>query len=423
MENRWPADAFDGIVILGVDGEFEAEGTDGQEVIIQGEAGSPSDQCECRQAGRWLCVQPVKAQETTRVRLQLPKTKAWVVEMAAVRGEMRAAGFQARLHIGLGKGEIRVRDLSGVLSVKNGKGEVVVERFADSQVPDRPSLSETQGSAAGFDSAHRANRRGVSARDLLGVGVVGFRGWPAMWGWESFYMPWQEWISGAAYVTQLMPLWEKWGHFLAAGGKKLSVYLGKGTALIEGASTSNCYLTVAKGIVRMQGGRFGQLEAYVAHGGVECDSGLSARSAWSIDVRHGDIDISLPTDSEARLDAATRHGDIRSDFPLVRTSRPGPESQFGGRMVGVVGRGDSPSEVNLSVMHGNISIRAAAGARQRKQPREAATSGGSEPAAPAAQAPSGDSSSGADPRLAILESLSKGEITVEEAVRLLDRAS
>jgi hypothetical protein len=299
--------------------------------------------------------------------------------------------------------------VSGALSVKNGKGMVHIMNFAEAQVPDRPSISrsETQASAIGFDSGPEVKRRGVSARDLLGVGGIGFRGWPAMWGWESFYMPWQEWISGAAYVAHLMPLWEKWGHFLAAGGKKLSVYLGKGTALIDGANTSNCYLTVAKGTVRMQGGRFGQLEAYVAHGGVECQTGLSARSAWSIDVRHGDIDISIPSDSEARLDAATRHGDIQSDFPLVRTSRPGPESRFGGRMVGAVGRGDSPSEINLSVMHGNISIRAA-GVRQSRQSEQA-----SSPAA-------GDTSPGVDLRLSILERLSRGEITVEEAARLLN---
>lgn len=419
MERTWPADAFDGVVILGVDGEFEVEGIDSPEIQVRGETGGSFTDFDFRQVGRRLCLQPVGAPGRTRIRLRLPNMKAWVLEMAAVRGEVRVERLKARLHVGLGKGDVLVRDLSGALSVKNGKGEVHVERFIEAEVPDRPAVSPSDTRAA--ESGPEVKRRGVSTRDLLGG--VGLRGWPAMWGWESFYMPWQEWVSGAAYVSQLVPLWEKWGHFLGAGGKKLSVYLGKGTTVINGANTSKCYLTVAKGNVSMIGGRFGQLEAYVAHGDVECRSSLSDRSAWSIDTRHGDIEISLPADAEARLDAATRHGDIRSDFPLVRTSRPGPESRFGGRMVGVVGRGDSPSEINLSAMHGNITIRSAAEARQQKQPEQTARAAPVETAAPTAQPPGGGTPPAADPGLAILESLRKGEITIEEAARLLDRAS
>lgn len=425
MEKRWPADSFDGVVILGVDGEFEADGTDSQEVVVDGEAGGSPAECDFRQVGRWMCVQPTGGPGKAQVRLQLPKAKPWVLEMAAVRGEMRIMGLQARLHIGLGKGTVQVRDLAGVLSVKTGKGEINVERYVEAQVPERPSvsLSETQDAKApaGSDSGPELKRRGVSARGLLGG--IGFRGWPAMWGWDSFYMPWQEWAAGAVYVDRLMPLWEKWGHFLAAGSKKLSVYLGRGSAVIDGAVTSDCHVTVAKGNVYLDGGRLGHLEVYVAHGDVECRSGLSARSAWSIDTSHGDIELSLPADAEARLDAATRHGEIRSDFPLVRTSRPGPESRFGGRMVGAVGRGENPSEIDLSVMRGDIRIRAAAAAQQPKQAEQAAGPVHTETAAAPLQASGGNTRSGADPELAILESLSKGEITVEEAARLLERAS
>jgi len=92
-------------------------------------------------------------------------------------------------------------------------------------------------------------------------------------------------------------------------------------------------------------------------------------------------------------------------------------------MVGAVGRGDSPSEINLSVMHGNISIKEATGTRQPKQAEQTAGPAHTETAAAHAQPPADDTPSDADPRLDILESLRKGEITVDEAVSLLDRAS
>jgi hypothetical protein len=92
-------------------------------------------------------------------------------------------------------------------------------------------------------------------------------------------------------------------------------------------------------------------------------------------------------------------------------------------MVGAVGRGENPSEINLSAMHGDIRIIAIAGVQQPKQAEPAAGPVHTEAAVEPVQSSAGNTSSGADPKLAILESLSKGEITVDEAARLLERAS
>jgi hypothetical protein len=440
IRQAWPWDAFDAIAIATVDGQFEVEGTDGQEVVLEGEADLDFvDDRAARQTGRWLRIHPFGWRGETRLRLQLPWQKAWVVELAAARGHVQVSRVQARLHVALGKGDVEIRDSQGVFAVRSGKGDVTLERCAEAAMPERPSVPHLE---------------------MAGVGIHGEFTWPcgpgAGWDWRGWVQewldraPWPEWLSQAPWpewfdatcgpwdqflstdgpavggrpsaVTSCGP----WGQFLSTDGQGLSLYLGKGNARVAGVEANSCRVWIGHGDLWLHGRRIGRLQMHLGRGNVECHA-IPVSSVWSIDTRHGDIELGLPADAEARLDVATRHGEIRSDFPLVRIGRPGPEARHGRRMVGAIGRSENPSQISLSAMRGDIVIRRmteTSGDTQKKDSEAGVPSeGAAAPTVVAEPAPAGagDQAPPADdPRLAILESLSRGEITVEEAARLLD---
>ena len=220
------------------------------------------------------------------------------------------------------------------------------------------------------------------------------------------------------------------------------LYLGKGDIQLKEINASSCQVGMGSGGFRVQGGRFDRLQVRLGRGDIECSASPVSQSTWSVDTNHGDIELGLPGETEARLDVATRHGTIRSDFPLVRASRPGPEARHGGRMVGAIGRSEQPAQISLSTMRGDITLRRTEGVRAERKEEPAATSDyraspvgqkvaadvtseiRAEPMRGEQTAPTGPGDGTppvVDTRLAILESLSRGEITVEEAARLLER--
>lgn len=168
---------------------------------------------------------------------------------------------------------------------------------------------------------------------------------------------------------------------------------------------------------------FGQLEAadlrvHTGSGDVSLE-GDPAAGRWEARTGKGDISLRMPA-RPARIEASTRHGDISSDLPQIKVARPGPASQRGGRSIGVIG--DEPrAEILLDTGHGDIAIRmigapAPAAATAEWAVAEAV------PAAAAALSQAPTASPQADTKataLAILESLSRGELSVDEAEALL----
>ena len=133
----------------------------------------------------------------------------------------------------------------------------------------------------------------------------------------------------------------------------------------------------------------------------------------------GDLSVRIPARA-ARVEAATRHGDISSDLPQVKAARPGPASQRGGRTISVLG--DEPrAEILLETGHGDISVRLAGAPLQAPATTEWIHAVAElVPAAPAIRTPTIVQQ--ADPKataLAVLESLSRGELSVTEAEALL----
>jgi len=147
-------------------------------------------------------------------------------------------------------------------------------------------------------------------------------------------------------------------------------------------------------------------------GDIECESILPTGD-WNLRANRGDVRLSLPSDTTARLDLTTRHGDIHSKTPLVRVTRQGPESWHGNRMVGSIGAKTESAvhEIDVSTLSGDIEIQTQQTTSQYYEKSE----NENPPAAP----PVTKSVDVCDTPLAVLTALSEGKISVDEAERLL----
>ena len=468
LERAWPSDAFDALGIVALDGQVEIEGTDGEQVELEAEFDKRAARdLVLEPTGRWLQLHSWEQHGEAQFTLRLPKKKAWVVDISAAQGEVKIDGIQARLRVMVGKGEIEIKDCRGIFNLASGKGEVEMEHCVEAEMPERPPLPQPQ-----FQAAHATepppepeSSSMPGEHGMAGEFRVHFGRGPRMrhrmkpdisWDWFGFDADdWSEW--GAQFGEQAR-LWAQQfaTHFVGtvewlpekAG---VSVKIGKGDIKLQEIEAQSCAVKLASGNVDLDGGRIESLEVDVRHGDVECESVLPA-GEWAIEVKNGNIQLALPSNTQARLDVATRHGDIDSQVPLVRVGRPGPESRYGGRMVGTIGQAEGNiAQVSLTALHGDIEIRL----KQEKssfatkpipsapQP-EAKAPDGNPPPAPPAQTTVGSSTTaeptpaaaamshkpkdeiGAaqaapayDSQLAVLQALSEGKITVEEAGQLL----
>ncbi len=140
---------------------------------------------------------------------------------------------------------------------------------------------------------------------------------------------------------------------------------------------------------------------------------------WDVRTGKGDLALRVPARA-ARIEAFTRHGQVSSDLPQVKAARPGPASRHGGRFISV--SGDEPrADILLETGHGDISIRLAGAPLQAPATTEVIHAVAElVPAVPEIRTPTivpqTDSKATA---LAVLESLSRGELSVTEAEALL----
>jgi putative adhesin len=467
LERAWQSDAFDAIGIVALDGQFQIEGTDGEQVELEAEFEARATRdLVLEPAGRWLQLhlweRPGEAQFTVR----LPKKKAWVVDISAGRGEVQVNGIQARLRVMVGKGEIQIKDCRGIFNLASGKGEVELEHCVEAEMPERPPLPQPQ-----FQAAHVPEPPPISGTPPMpgGPGMAGefrvhFGRGPRMrhkmkpdvaWDWFGFDA--EDWAEWGAQFGEQARVWAQQfvSHFVGTAEwfpekAGVSVQIGKGAARLQEIEAKSCRVRLASGDVEFDGGRIESLGVDVSHGDIECDSVLPVGD-WTIEIKNGNIHLSLLSNTQARLDVATRHGDIDSKVPLVRVGRPGPESRYGGRMVGTIGQADGNiAQVSLTALRGDIEIRL----KQEKSrfeskqapappPSEAKAPEGNPAGASSTQAAAGgvtaatpstgvgsaaaetdkpetaQAASVYESQLAILQALSAGQISVEEAAKLL----
>lgn len=417
IEQTWPADAFDAISIGAREGQFKIEATEGNQVQLLGDWGSRYwREGQPEPLGRWLQLHLWRYLEGGELTLRLPKTKAWVVELSVGRGEIQVKNVDARLHLMLGKGDIKVEDSHGIIDLSSGHGTLEVKHCVEAKMPELPPRV---ADAPGSNPASYTDRKRIQ------------NPWDAEY-WDGEY--WAEWglqfaEQATAWATQFTKFFTNldW----KPGSAGLNLRTGKGDIRVEDVQVDSCSIWLGRGDVRMQEGRVGGLEAYAGHGDFDIQAVLPSAD-WAIKTSHGNIQFALPADARAKLDAATRHGDIRSDIPLVRVGRQGPETRHGGRMVGTVGPTEERApQISLTALNGDIIIEVRR-TKSRAVYQTAATS--TESAAyssPAQLSNAGTTGRPADDKrddasqpaydspLAVLQALSAGKLTVEEAERWL----
>ncbi len=453
VKQSWPSEAFDAISILAFDGEFEFEGTDGDLVELEGDFQRHLVRdLKLEPVERWLQIHLWEHPGESRFILRLPKKKAWVVDLSAGKGQLQVNGIQARLRVMLGGGEIEIKGCQGILNVAAGKSNVQIERYTQAEMPGRPPMPQVEPAfqappppeappapeGPGVDGEFRFRfGRGPRMRHRVKSGP----------GWEWFGFDaddWAEWgeqfgEQARGWAQQFVTRFVGQADWLPEKAG-VNVQMGKGDAELKEIEAKSCTVKIGNGEVELEDGRIETLAINVGHGGVESKAVLPADD-WDLQVRHGDIHLTLPSNTQARLDVATRHGDITSQVPLVRVGRPGPEARHGARMVGNVGQADGNApEISLTAMSGDIEIELQKG--ESKYTYKAAAENepamtnmpGTSPAAETAPgtAPATEVSRSAtqvqpatanlpkyDSQLAVLQALSEGKISVEEAEQLL----
>jgi hypothetical protein len=462
-EWKWNADAFDAIRIAAANGEFEINGEDTDQVLLEGEESRRRFGAEPTVNGRWLTFSPFGG--GSEWSLTLPKSKAWVIEVSLASGELEIADLHARINAQLGSGEVRLENCRGSFNVRSGSGDVTFENCVQAEVPQAPesvtpdkeadpqSIPPMPGAPPlrGIPPIPPIPPLGVKVRMGKGVRVENPEDW------EEYGREWEEW--GERFGEQVSHWAENFSRSFAFGFKfgaddaelpdGMHIRLGSGDIQLEDIDALLVSTRSGSGDVQIEGGRIAGLDVSNSRGDVEIQDVLPT-SAWELVTRHGEIQLTLPGDAYARIDAATRHGEIECDAPLVRVGRPGPGARHGGRMVGTIGEGaGEPVDIHLETQHGDIEISmerrssryaGQAAPQSKSQERGMARAQANKPAPaappapnavvpvtvtdlPAAEAALNPPKEGRvqvyDSQFAILQALQAGEITVAEAEMLL----
>lgn len=389
MEYTWPAGSFDAIGIRARDASVTVLGTDVDEVRLESDGSEKKAiKLNVDQLENWLWISVPTSGKDIKFNLLLPKEKPWLIDLYARNINFRAENIQARLNLIMAKGEVKLDDCRGALTMASANASVTLKRFREEQIPEMPPLPESE----------RKKRRVSPA---VGINMT--------WGKDD----WSQW--GLELGEKMMKgfLGQKGG-----GGQHrgINVKLAKGDFLIEDSDAEICVIRSARSDVRMKTGRVSNLDLTVISGNIESDSCVPG-DEWKIKAHSGNISLSLPSDTNARIDAATRHGDIKSVTPLVRVTRQGPEPWHGRRMVGIIGsvpdKKTKVPEIHLSALRGDIKIETKQLAGQYTAPPEA-------PSPPPPPSPVGETADSYQTQMAVLEALSEQRITVREAEEILD---
>ncbi len=331
-------------------------------------------------------------------------------------GDIRMRGLSADCALQSHSGDIDVSDGTGTLQVTTGLGDLNVSGF------EGPITGRTGSGDARFERCAGGGAVHTGSGDVDAIQVTG---------------PWKL-HSGAGDVTVEV----------------------RGEAVVE--------IVTGAGDVAVRKGALGLLTVQSGSGDVECTS-LLLGPRHQLQTGNGDISVAIANPPGARLQILTRNGEVDSEYPLVTVGKQGRHSHGGARYVGNIG--DSSIDLELRTGSGDISIRRRepgvrvntsvnAGAAEGRQPasddRGSAWPTPANPAPPIApvpayppvpptfqasadqvddsvpneeqstsEAPDQDPVvvTGGNPRLAVLENLQAGKITVAEAAVLLEAFS
>ena len=295
--------------------------------------------------------------------------------------------------VNTGKGDVRLDGIRRAAAIKTGKGDI---SLAGAVGAVRIGSGAGDISVSGCQASVAAN---TGKGDIRIDGVVGTLEIDTGSG-DVSASHWHGSENGA----------------LSAG----SIHTGSGDISVSKAAAGSLQMRTGRGDCALDQVRLDRLDVNSGSGDLVL-SGDPGTGRWQAKTGKGDIVLKLPGAASARVEAATRHGDIRSDLPQVKVGRPGPASQHGGRTILVLG--DEPrAEIMLESGKGDIMIRATGPAPVAVgQPVAVAevVAPRVPELAPSQPVPVTRTVPSRDVTMGVLESLSRGEISVDEAEMLL----
>jgi len=208
-------------------------------------------------------------------------------------------------------------------------------------------------------------------------------------------------------------------------GGQAEIRTGMGDIVLSTLDDLKAHLHTGMGDIHLHEGSLRELEAKTGNGDITLYADLR-EGQFEMHSGRGDLVAMLSPEANVRFEAVTSSGDLRSDVPGVRVGRPGPVPKAGGRLVGVMG--DGRAHLSLKTGRGDVRIRLKKGHAKRRRPSPVsgpsveAEGVGAIPQEPSAE-PSAEAASSPPLEeatvLQILNALQRGEISVEEAERLL----
>ena len=336
----------------------------------------------------------LRAYPAIDIDLLVPAGAEPLVTVQTGKGDVRLNGIRRAQAVRTGKGDVSVSGTVNDLQINSGAGDVSVSGCGGA-LGIHTGAGDVAVSACQASVTAKTGRGDISIDELIGVLEINTGSGDVRVG------NWQTSDTGA--------------------GSTGTIHTGSGDISVGKAHAGSLQVQTGRGDCNLRQLWLGKLDANIGSGDLAV-SGDPGTGHWQIKTGKGDIVLKLPGGASARVEAATRHGDIRSDLPQVKVGRPGPASQHGGRTIIVLG--DEPrAEVTLETGKGDIAVRAggpmpvAVG-----QPVAVAEVGapGALELAPSQPAPATRTTPpGRDVTMGVLESLSRGEISVDEAELLL----
>lgn len=326
------------------------------------------------------------------------------------KGDLFAEAFDGGLVVKSGSGDVAASDGTGSLIVNTGSGDVLITRPRGQQI--------VVSTANGDVSVRNGSVSGLRVRAAKGDIMSS----------AQFLLP----------TLQQEPIETNIASQPAADDDSLTTRIlrSKGVEFLAGdqgvrISSPGFQLEAGDQGVRISRGKF-QFEA--GDHGVRVSSGGDGHGDFDLETASGDIMVELPSGVPVRVEALVNGGDVRSDVPLVSVGRPGPRGSTQ-RFVGVT---DPQAGARLNVRvksdRGDIRLRSVAGLPGGVIPTPPAPPP-APPVPPRLQVPftSPDATTTPipmqppatpaatrDQRMrAILDRLSRGELTIDEADRLL----
>ena len=308
------------------------------------------------------------------VALTIPRDASVIVTAKTGLGDVNVEGVPGLREILTGKGDVRAIGGSSALTIKTGKGDVAVRAW-------RGDLHVTTG------------KGDVAVSDLTG-GL--------------------QMITGAGDTTV-----ERW----QAGSGDHEIKTGSGDVTLRQGQAQSLEVTTGRGDCALEQVALRSLRGKTGYGDFAIE-GDPLGGQWEVRTGKGDLALALAATAAARVEAATRHGSVYSELPQVKVARPGPVSQHGGRTIVVIG--DEPrAEIRLETNKGDIRVRATGAISSTVAlERQPAAMGAETLYAVRVEQPvqpmlAADKESDKRSALTILESLARGEISVDEAETLL----